>query len=99
MLFKTPKRTSSTAANASRTAQVSSERRRSGDGWDIFEYSCGEKPKTVLQEFQRGGELATTTGKEPVHDAYGGMKGSAHSLDFSTAVQRGQKWGKEPGLA
>jgi hypothetical protein len=93
MFFKTPKRTSSTAANASRTAQVSSERRLSGDGWDIFEYSCGEKPKTVLQEFQRGRELATTTGGEPVHHAYSGKRGSVHNLNFSIAARRGQKWG------
>jgi hypothetical protein len=62
MFFKTPKRTSSTAANASRTAQVSREMRRSGDGWDIYEYSYGEKPKKVLQGFEQERGLATTTG-------------------------------------
>jgi hypothetical protein len=39
--FKIPKRTTSAAAKASRTAQVSREMRRSGDGLAMWEYSFG----------------------------------------------------------
>src|SRR6266851_766806 len=39
--FKIPKRTTSAAVKASRTAQVSREMRRRGDGLAIWEYSFG----------------------------------------------------------
>jgi hypothetical protein len=39
--LKIPKRTTSAAAKASRTAQLSRETRRSGDGLAIWEYSFG----------------------------------------------------------
>src|SRR5579859_3201782 len=81
--FKIPKRTTSAAADASRTAQVSRERRRNSDGLAMWEYSLGAG---FTREFQQETErLATTTGGEPVHDASGGRPGSVHKPATSIA--------------
>jgi hypothetical protein len=86
--FTTPKRTSRAAANASRTAQVSRETRRNGDGLVMKEYSCGA---CCIKEFQRETErLATTTGGEPVHDACGRRRGRVHGIEVSIAIKRMQ---------
>src|ERR1700722_13957167 len=87
MVFRMPKRTSTAAASASRTAQESRETRRSGDDLDICGYSYGDCLNGMRGlNFCEERKLATTTGGEPAHsDARDGRSGIVHKADFTIA--------------
>jgi len=90
IVLRMPKRTSRAAASATRTAQVSRERRLTGAGVDMGNTPMAAVLLSFSEEVRRG-LAATTTGGEPAsQDECDGLFAAVHAEKSSIAPYRMQ---------